>query len=91
MNNIPIPDDLALDTGDAVDAALGFRHQQRRYEAVRDGLLTRPVKFGRANRWPQHEHQAIARARISGATDGEIRTLVERLHELRERLSSEAA
>jgi prophage regulatory protein len=47
--------------------------------------MTRPVKISgaRAAGWPQHEISAVIDARIAGASDDEIRALVERLHEAR--------
>lgn len=51
------------------------------YNAIRDGLLTTPVKVGpRAAGIPSHEVEAILTARIGGATDEQIRALVQRLH-----------
>jgi prophage regulatory protein len=57
------------------------------YERISSGLFTRPVKCGgrRAAGWPEHEVQAIMTARVAGAPDGEIRRLVERLHDERQR------
>ena len=57
------------------------------YERISSGLFTRPVKCGgrRAAGWPEHEVQAIMSARVAGAPDGEIRRLVERLHDERKR------
>ena len=44
------------------------------------GLFPRPVAIGpRAVAWPQHEIDAINKARIAGQTDDEIRALVARL------------
>lgn len=51
------------------------------YEAVAEGLFTRPVKVGkRAVGWPSHEVAAIVRARIRGASESDIRKLVAKLH-----------
>ena len=77
------PKDLALDGIEAVAAATGRRSPQRVYEDVRDGLMTKPIKLGRSSRWPRHEHQSIAAARIAGASDDELRHLVDALHKLR--------
>lgn len=50
------------------------------YQAIADGLFTPPIKIGpRASAWPDHEVEAIARARIAGKTEDEIRALVARL------------
>lgn len=51
------------------------------YEAIRNGLLTTPIKIGaRAAGIPVDEVKAIAIARIGGATDDQIRALVCSLH-----------
>jgi prophage regulatory protein len=57
------------------------------YDRISKGLFTRPVKCSgrRAAGWPEHEVQAIMTARVAGAPDGEVRKLVERLHEERQR------
>lgn len=55
------------------------------YNAIRDGLLTKPVKMGpRAAGIPSQEIDAILTARIGGATDEQIRALVVKLHERRQ-------
>ena len=55
------------------------------YNAIRDGLLTKPVKLGpRAAGIPSHEVEAILTARIGGATDDQVRALVQRLHAQRQ-------
>lgn len=86
MTKLPVPEEFSLDSINAVDNALGNAAPQRTYEQIRDGTMTRPIKCGRSSRWPRHEHQAIAAARISGASDDELRALVDQLHELRKRL-----
>ena len=55
------------------------------YAAVAAGVFTRPVKIGgaRASGWPAHEIDALIQARIAGASDDDIRKLVQRLHEAR--------
>jgi prophage regulatory protein len=66
--------------GEEVDAAIGLK-KSARHQRVRDGLLTRPIKWSpRCARWPSSEIEAIQRALIAGATDDEIRSLVTRLH-----------
>jgi prophage regulatory protein len=57
------------------------------YDRISKGLFTRPVKCSgrRAAGWPEHEVQAIMTARVAGASDDEVRKLVERLHEERQR------
>lgn len=61
------------------------------YERISNGLFTRPVKVGgrRASGWPEKEVQAILSARVAGASDDEIRRLVDRLHAQRQREYSE--
>lgn len=55
------------------------------YRDIDAGVLTRPVSLGlRAVGWPEHEIAAIARARIAGASQAELRELVNRLHAERE-------
>ena len=50
------------------------------YEAIAKGLLPPAVKVGiRAAAWPEHELQAINRARIAGRSDDDIRALVQKL------------
>jgi len=54
------------------------------YQDIAIGLMTRPVKIGpRAAGWPADEVQAVIAARISGASDADIRKVVERLHTAR--------
>lgn len=63
------------------------------YEQIAEGLVTKPVKVGRASRWPRSEIQAIVAARIAGKSKAEIRMLVVELHAKRidELSKSEAA
>lgn len=84
----PRLDELELIPGDEVDRILGFRHAQRRWEALRAGLITRPIGQGRLRRWPRHEMQHIAAARIAGANDDDIRPLVDYLHDIRVAMKS---
>ena len=60
------------------------------YAKSATGLFTRPIKISgaRAAGWPEHEVDAIIAARISGATDNDIRKLVCKLHEQRKTLAS---
>ncbi len=55
------------------------------YDKVAKGLFTRPIKIGgeRAAGWPEHEVEAINAARVAGASEDQIRRLVEKLHEQR--------
>ena len=72
---------MALWRIDACKAETGDRSNTSLYNAIRAGLMTRPVAIGqRAKAWPDYEVKAITRARIAGQTDDEIRELVNRLH-----------
>jgi prophage regulatory protein len=54
------------------------------YSDMVAGLFCRPVKLGkRAAGWPEHEVEAVIAARIAGADDAHIRTLVAKLHAAR--------
>lgn len=54
------------------------------YQHIANGTLTKPVPLGpRSVAWPEHEIDALNRARLAGATPDEIRALVERLHQAR--------
>jgi prophage regulatory protein len=61
-------------------AELGYRSDTSIQNAIKAGLITRPVLIGsRAVGWPADEIEAINAARIAGKTDDEIRALVEYL------------
>ena len=65
----------------AVKAETGHRSHARIYNAIRDGLFTKPVQIGqRSVGWPDSEVRAICAARIAGKSEAEIRELVGRLH-----------
>jgi len=60
------------------------------YVHVSQGLITKPVALGvRAVGWPSSETDAIARARIAGRSDAEIRDLVMQLEAARKATASE--
>ncbi len=66
---------------DDVLLATGHRSHTTIYNAVRDGLFTKPVPIGtRSVGWPDHEVLAICAARLAGQTIEEVRTLVNQLH-----------
>jgi prophage regulatory protein len=51
------------------------------YEKIGKGLFPRPVKLGvRASAWPEAELDAILAARIAGASEHDLRSLVTSLH-----------
>lgn len=65
----------------AVKAETGHSSHASIYNGVRAGLFPKPVKIGeRASGWPSEEVQAINAARIAGASDEQIRELVNQLH-----------
>ena len=54
------------------------------YVRISQGLMTSPVNLGpRSVGWPACEIVALNAARIAGQSDGQIRTLVGRLHAAR--------
>ena len=58
-------------------AALGYRSDSSIHNAIKAGLLTKPVPIGaRAVGWPDDEIRAINAARIAGKGNEEIRALV---------------
>ncbi|MEW5787255.1 MAG: AlpA family phage regulatory protein [Pseudomonadota bacterium] len=62
------------------------------YEWISKGLMTPGVSIGvRSVAWPDHELQAIARARVAGLTDDEIKILVKDLMAGRAKLAEEVA
>jgi prophage regulatory protein len=59
------------------------------YADIKAGLWPAPISLGaRCVGWPQHECDAILAARIAGRTDHEIRALVARLKEERQRIEA---
>lgn len=59
----------------------GHRSHATIYNAVKEGLFTKPVRIGqRAVGWPQSEVHAINAARIAGCSLVQIQELVEQLH-----------
>lgn len=55
------------------------------YDKVTKGLMTHPISIGeRSSGWPEHEVDAIIRARIAGWSDDQIRKLVLQLEADRE-------
>lgn len=56
------------------------RSRSTHYLDIQQGLFTHPVSIGtRAVGWPEHEVAALNEARIAGQSNGEIRSLVEKL------------
>lgn len=70
-----------------VKAKTGHRSHASIYNAVKEGLFTKPVKIGqRSVGWPDTEVLAINAARIAGQSETEIKELVSRLHAKRAEL-----
>lgn len=70
-----------------VKAEAGWRSDASVSNAVRVGLLTKPIQLGpRSVGWPDYEIKAINAARIAGKSDADIRALVARLHTKRTEL-----
>lgn len=56
------------------------RCKPKNYKDISDGLLTPPIKLGaRCSVWPEHEINALLAAEIRGASQDEIRALVNKL------------
>jgi prophage regulatory protein len=69
---------------DSVKVATGHKSHASIYNAIRDGLFTRPVLIGsRAVGWPDYEVKALCQARIAGWSDSDIKDLVGNLHDKR--------
>jgi len=64
-----------------VKAITGHKSHASIYNAIRDGLFTRPVQIGkRSVGWPDYEVNAICKARVAGWSDEQIAELICRLH-----------
>lgn len=60
---------------------LGYRAHASVYNAINDGLFTKPVAIGvRSVGWPEEEVEQIYRARIAGFTTEQLKKLVSNLH-----------
>ncbi len=69
---------------ESVKIATGHKSHASIYNAIREGLFTRPVPIGsRAVGWPDYEVNALCQARVAGWSEGEIRKLVGELHQRR--------
>lgn len=72
---------------ESVKAATGHKSHASIYNAIREGLFTRPVPIGsRAVGWPDYEVQALCQARVAGWTELDIKRLVSDLHVRREQI-----
>lgn len=60
---------------------MGYRAHASIYNAINDGIFTKPVAIGeRAVGWPDEEVLRIYRARIAGFDKAQLKELVARLH-----------
>lgn len=72
---------------ESVKAATGHKSHASIYNAIREGLFTRPVPIGsRAVGWPDYEVKALCQARVAGWTVDSIKRLVCDLHAKREQI-----
>ncbi|GAB3355442.1 MULTISPECIES: helix-turn-helix transcriptional regulator [Giesbergeria] len=66
---------------DGVRTCTGHRSKTSIYNAVRAGLLTKPVPIGqRVVGWPDYEIEILVSAQVAGQTPDQIRELVQQLH-----------
>jgi prophage regulatory protein len=66
-----------------VERATGYSRSTI-YREIKKGLFTKPVEIGGTRvAWPASEIEALNKARISGKTDEEIKTLVIKLEAAR--------
>lgn len=71
-----------------IKAETGHRSHATIYNAIKEGLFTKPVAIGqRAVGWPSDEVQSINAARIAGKSEADIKQLVIRLHAKRAELA----
>lgn len=60
---------------------MGYRAHASIYNAINDGIFTKPVAIGeRSVGWPDDEVLCIYRARIAGFDKARLKELVEQLH-----------
>jgi len=61
------------------------RSRSQLYVDIRAGVMTPPVRLrgGKLSAWPAYEIDALSRAEIAGASDEEMRALVQQLLEQR--------
>ena len=65
----------------------GYSSNSSIYNQIREGLFPASIPLGtRAVGWPANEVQAVCAARIAGANDDAIKTLVQKLHAKRSEL-----
>lgn len=58
------------------------------YNRIKDGTFPKAIRLGpRAVGWPESDIEAVNRARIRGASEEEVRTLVSELERIRKAAS----
>ena len=76
-------DVVRLLRGREVDARNGWNSANTRRDHVKRGTLTPPIRLSPGPTtpalWPEHEIEAILRARLAGKSEDDIRALVARL------------
>lgn len=71
--------EISLQRSTVVSERLG-RGRSTLHEDVRRGIMPPPIRVGaRWSAWPSDETSEIARARITGFTDDQLRVLVKEL------------
>jgi prophage regulatory protein len=66
---------------ESVKSVMGHKSHASIYNAIRDGLFTRPVQIGkRSVGWPDYEVNEICKAKVAGWSDKQIEELICRLH-----------
>ena len=66
---------------DGVRTATGHRSKTSIYNAINDGVFTKPVPIGkRVTGWPDYEVETLVAAQVAGQSKDEIRALVDYLH-----------
>ena len=66
---------------ESVKVGMGHKSHASIYNAIRNGLFTRPVQIGkRSVGWPDYEVNEICKARVAGWSDEQIAELICRQH-----------
>lgn len=77
-------DELVLERVGEVLRRYG-KSRARLYEDIEDELFPRQIRIGkRSVAWLKSEVDELIRARVAGASEGQLRELVQRLHEARQ-------
>ena len=84
VGNEPTNNPSALLRPADVRQHLNFKSLTSIWALVKSGELPEPIKIGlRAVAWQRHEIDTIIAARAGGATDDDVRHLVQQIHEAR--------